>query len=359
MAKKKPARRGTHLNLPQSERRIPPWVLSSVILTRLKSLLDTLQRRFTITEADLRAPRGAVNWALYASNRFPTGNALSVPCRFPDLRDDEELRSAIHWVVRRHRESLLGQAAGGLVVRQLLALCELLIARLSGVVPRMPGASTRTSWSRRSVVPRIFHEGLQAIDWTVDERGLAGMSDLSGLAWRMDMDAFFESWVETIAETVSRRIGAQLTVGRTQATRVYLDWQPPAAGSQRSLLPDVVLARPDVVVIFDAKYKRHAEEIERLGWSNADEHLREQHRNDVLQALAYSTLFDAPRVVACLVYPASPAAWKSMSARGRTITRARVRSGRRSIELALAAVPLSGERDATSVDFERLVSHAI
>ena len=88
-------------------------------------------------------------------------------------------------------------------------------------------------------------------------------------------------------------------------------WAPPSAGSQRSLVPDLVMEREDVVVVLDAKYKRHAEEIERLGWANADEVLREHHRNDVLQALAYSALFDAPRVVACLVYPASPTTWQS------------------------------------------------
>ena len=47
-------------NLPQSERRVPPWVMSSVVLARLKRLLDAMQRRFTVFEADLLAPRGAV-----------------------------------------------------------------------------------------------------------------------------------------------------------------------------------------------------------------------------------------------------------------------------------------------------------
>ena len=345
-------------DLPQSERRVPPWVLSSVVLMRLRSLLDSLQRRFAVTSADLRAPRGQVDWERYATTRFALGRALDVPCRFPDLRDDEELRSAIQWVVRRHRDALLGQRSAGLVVRRLLAMCDVLLARLSGSAPRMPAAQQRQGWSRRAVAPRVFREGLQAIDWTVDERGLAGLSDLAGLAWRMDMEVFFEAWVEAVAEDAARRVGARLRAGRRHETRVPLDWAPPSAGSQRSLVPDLVMEREDVVVVLDAKYKRHAEEIERLGWANADEVLREHHRNDVLQALAYSTLFDAPRVVACLVYPASPSAWQGLVARGRTITRAKVRSGARNVELALMAVPLSGDRDAAGVALERRVVDA-
>lgn len=345
-------------DLPQSERRVPPWVLSSVVLTRMQQLLDAMLRRFAISEADLHAPRGAVDWTSYATTRFPVGRALDVPCRFPDLRDDEELRAAIHWVVRRHRESLRGQLAGGRVVRVLLELCDTLIARVAGTVPRRPRASQRTEWQHRPLVSRVFREGLTAIDWTVDERGLAGLSDLSGIAWRLDMERFFEAWVEAVASDAARRVGAVLRVGRTEQTRVPLLWTPPAAGSQRSLLPDVVLGRSDVTVVIDAKYKRHAEQIERLGWSNVSEELREQHRADVLQALAYSTLFDTSRVVACLAYPATRESWASLVDRRVHVRRAVVRRGSRTVELALIAVPLSGALEAASECLTRIVHAA-
>lgn len=344
--------------LPQSERSVPPWVLSSVVLMRLRSLLDSLRRRFVVAQADLQAPRGQVDWATYATARFPLGRALDIPCRFPDLRDDEQVRAAIHWVVRRHRDALLGQAAAGLVVRRLLAMCDLLLTRVSGTPPHRPASNVRSAWSRGAINSRVFREGVEAIDWTIDERGLAGLSDLSGLAWRMDMETFFESWVEAIADQVARRVGARMRAGRKSETRVPLQWRPPSAGSQRSLIPDVVLERPDVVVVLDAKYKRHAEEIERLGWTNASEALRDQHRADVLQALAYSTLFDAPRVVACLVYPASPSSWASLVERGRVCTRASVRTGARNVELALLAVPLAGDRDQAGAAIDRLVASA-
>lgn len=333
--------------LPQSDRRVPPWVLSSVVLMRIAALLDALQRRFVVTSADLPAPRGGVEWEQYAS-RFAAGRALEVPCRFPDLRDDESLRAAIHWVLRRHREALLGETAEGVVVRKLLALCEVLLARVAMTPPCMPNARARMEWAERTLVPRVFHEGIQAISWTVDERGLAGLSDLAGLSWRMDMEIFFEAWVEAISEEIAPRIGAGMRSGRRSQTKVPLDWTPPSAGSQRSLIPDVVLERDDLVVVIDAKYKRHAEEIDRLGWSNASEELREQHRNDVLQALAYSTLFDAPRVVACLAYPASLSTWAHLVERGRAWSRASVRTGARKVDLALVAVPLSGQRDVAS-----------
>jgi McrBC 5-methylcytosine restriction system component len=345
-------------DLPQSDRNIPSWVLSSIVLARIRKLLDSLQRRFVLIDEDRNAPVGAVKWEQYIRARFPHGRALSIPCIYPDLRNDEEIRSAIHWAILIHRRALLGQMSAGIVVHKLLQLCDNLLSKVRGTQPRLPAGNFRKSIQRSSLVTKVFKEGLQAIDWTVDERGLAGVSELAGLSWRMSMDAFFEAWVEAIADHASKRVGATLTVGRRNETRVPLDWSPPSLGSQRSLLPDVVIKRDDVVVVIDAKYKRHANEIERSGWHNVTESVREQHRADVLQALAYSTLFEAPRVVACLAYPAAPDVWEGLNQRNRVFSRARVRSGSRQVELALLAVPLSGHVEEPARIIQDFVKNA-
>lgn len=341
-------------DLPQSEQRVPPWVLSSVVLARMRSLLHSLKREFVMVDADLRTVRGHVDWDAYARLRFAVGRAADVPCRFPDLRDDSRLRSAIHWVVLRHREALLGQVSAGLVVRRLLELCEVLLVQLRNSPPSLPDRRTRNGWASIAINARVFREGIQALGWTVEERGLAGLSDLSGLAWRMDMEVFFEAWVEAIAEHASRRLGARFRCGRRNETRVPLDWEPTSSGSQRALIPDVVIERDDLVIVIDAKYKRHAEDIERLGWGRASDVLREQHRDDVLQALAYSTLFNSPRVVACLVYPATLERWRELPDHRRRAMRAKVRSGDRQVELALLPVPLSGDCEQLSLMLEPL-----
>jgi hypothetical protein len=87
--------------LPGSDRKIPAWVLSTIVLLRLRALLDRLERRFEFSEADCPAPRGSIRWSEYATERLPFARFLSVPCRFPDLRDDQELKAAIHFTLRR------------------------------------------------------------------------------------------------------------------------------------------------------------------------------------------------------------------------------------------------------------------
>ncbi len=330
--------------LPYSDRRIPPWVLSSIVLVRMKHLLDQLSRRFVTAASDLHFPKGSVDWLEYATERLPRAKALAVPCRYPDLRDDEKLRGAVHFVLREHRSSLMGQRFAGVVVLELLAFCEALLARVSGSVPLRPRETDFTGWYRQSIVSRVFSEGLQAIEWTVEERGLAGLSELAGLSWRLDMETFFEAWVETLADSVGRQVGASVQVGRKEQTRAVLDWRPSFVGSQKSLLPDVVLSTSDTTVVFDAKYKEHGEEIQQFGWRSLADEVRERHRADLLQVLAYSTLYDTPRVVSCLVYPCRPETFADLKSRNRVISRALVHaSPARSVELALAAIPLTAD----------------
>jgi 5-methylcytosine-specific restriction endonuclease McrBC regulatory subunit McrC len=123
---------------------------------------------------------------------------------------------------------------------------------------------------------------------------------------------------------------------------VPLHWEPPYLGSQKSLVPDILLQREETTVIVDAKYKDHWEDMQQRGWAGQNEELREHHRQDLLQVLAYSTIAPRRKVLACLAYPCREATWTSLREGGRLFHRAAIPSSQgRRIELLLAAFPLS------------------
>lgn len=229
--------------LPRSDRKIPPWVLSTTILLRLQKLLNQLERRFEFVQADVQAPRGQVNWAEYATSKLPRADFLSVPCRFPDLRNDRELKGAIHFTLRKQLAGLQSQRTAGVVVLQLLKLCQELLERVRDVPPLQPSQNTLNHWLRGNFRTEAFRSGIQAVEWTVDDRGLAGLGDLQGLPWLLPMDQFFEVWVETIVEQLVKRIGGIIKTNCKRETITPLGWSPPHLGSQRYLLPDIVLER--------------------------------------------------------------------------------------------------------------------
>lgn len=326
--------------LPRSDRKIPPWVLSSTILFRLQKLLDRLERRFEYQEIDLNAPRGHVNWAQYASVKLPRAGFLNVPCRFPDLCDDTELKAAIHFTLRKMLSSLQSQRTAEIVVLQLLRLCQGLLQKVQDVPAIQPSPKRLNNWLRGNLDTTAFREGIQAIEWTIDDRGLAGLGDLGGLPWILPMETFFEAWVETVASRLARNTGGIVKTGRMRETITPLGWSPPYFGSQRYLLPDIILEREQETIIFDAKYKNHWEELSREGWYGLDKELQERHRSDLLQVLAYSTMFASKRVVSCLVYPCRIQTWHSLLHRQRPFHKASVRAGSRRVDLVLTAIPM-------------------
>lgn len=334
----------TLLHLPllhRSERRIPVWVLSFVILTRLKALLDSLDRRFELVTEKRRAPRGAVRWNQYATRSLPTAALLAVPCNFPDLREDRLLKGAIRYSVERQLRALETQRQHGGFVQKLIEFGQQILRRVEQVPPYLPSATTFAGWLRRPMRNECFMEGLHAIEWTTEERGLGGLSDLAGLSWKMRMDEFFEAWVETVFRVVASRVGAQVKVGRKRETVHPICWDPSYLGSQKSLIPDIWLEQGDVTIIVDAKYKRHWEELQQNSWSMMNEQFREEHRNDLLQVLAYANLARTSRVIVCLAYPCSPEVWDTLDARHRVLHKAELSVGSKALHLWLTAIPMA------------------
>jgi McrBC 5-methylcytosine restriction system component len=327
--------------LPRSERKIPLWVLAAIVIFRMRALAQNLDRRFEMTSGERSAPRGSVDWEDYARRKVSRARMLEVPCRFPELQEDRDLKGAIRFTLEKQLGSLQGQRTAGTFVVDLIMLCQQLLDRVRDVPAIPPRASTLAIWMRGSLRTETFRRGVEAIEWTVEERGLAGLSDLQGLPWAMSMESFFEAWAETLIARVARRCGGVLKTGRRRETIVPLGWNPPYLGSQKSLVPDIVLERDDLTVIVDAKYKDHWEEMQEHRWLNLDEDLRERHRADLLQVLAYSTIARTPNVLVCLAYPCREETWRSLRDRGRLFHRATLPSAERRIDLLLTAFPLS------------------
>ncbi|MGO9515693.1 MAG: 5-methylcytosine restriction system specificity protein McrC [Candidatus Korobacteraceae bacterium] len=341
----------TPLKLPllkRSERKVPLWVISCMVLVRLKALLDSLSRRFELVNENRSAPRGTVRWSQYATRNLATGQFLSVPCTFPDLRDDRLLVGAIRYSLEKQRSALESQRQHGSFVHQLIAFCNQLLRRVQHNPPFLPSPNTLASWLQRPLRIQYFREGLQAIEWTIEDRGLAGVSDLEGIPWRMPMEQFFEAWVETVFRSVARQIGAELRVGRRRETVHPINWEPPYLGSQKALIPDIWLDWGSTTLIVDAKYKRHWDELEEHSWRSVEEMIREQHRSDLFQVLAYANLARKARVIVCLAYPCTPTTWERMVLQNRVVHKAEINTGMRSILLWLTAIPMATEADKIS-----------
>jgi len=337
--------------LRRSERKVPPWVLSSMVLTRLAALLNSLHRKFDMVHEHLTSPRGRIDWDQYACRSIPRSNFLSVPCSFPDLQEDRLIKGAIRYTLDRQIQSLQSQRHHGAFIHRLIEFAQSLHRLVQDVPAHIPTSLNMQIWMRRPMLTAHFVDGLQAIEWTAEERGLAGLSDLQGLPWRMPMDQFFEAWIETIFTSVARKTGGQIKTARQRTTTHPISWQPAYLGSQKSLVPDIWIEWDSTTLIVDAKYKRHWEELNQHSWSRVEEDLRENHRTDLFQVLAYANLARTQTVVACLIYPCSEQTWRSLVQSDRLMHQATISAGLRSVHLWLLAVPMMADAESIAALF--------
>lgn len=327
--------------VPGSAREIPPWVLAGPILQRLAQLLWEVRKGFCMHEEVRQSPRGQILWNRYVCDQMSRGAYQGLPCRFPELGPDELLRCYLRWGVEKVHRSLLPYSVVDMIARRLAEQAKEMLDGLSDCVPRPPDSRVLEQVSRRvGLSSAVFRRGLQALSWVVEERGLAGESELDGLAWALPMHQLFERWVEHVARSWAREFGGLLLSGRAEETVIPIAWDRGSKGGLKSLIPDFVVKHEDHVYIIEAKYKRHFQDFDDRRWFDLVQEIRDEHRRDIHQVLAYAAFFGESNITAVLVYPMHPRTWLRLAQNGRTISRAALRGGGRRLDLALAGLPI-------------------
>jgi McrBC 5-methylcytosine restriction system component len=312
---------GGSRSVPGSAREVPPWILAAPVLRRLQALLEHERRGF-VEHREVRAsPRGRIDWTDWASHHVTSGRWGSFPCSFPDPKFDPSLRAQMRWTLRRLRDSLFS-VADSQIGRALLDRASEMILRVG------EGPDARPSGEAGGLLGAFMAEAQEAMAWVAEERGLGGARALDGLAWDLDVDQVWETWVAWFAGQLAPRLGLSARV----APRQTLDWKG-SVRSMSALVPDTVLQGRDRTVLIDAKYKAHLSLLAARGWDSLSAHVREAHRADLHQVLAYAALGRTDDVDAILVYPDLGGSLHPPRAV------ASVPAGRRRVRLILAALP--------------------
>lgn len=329
--------------VPGSAREVPTWLLAAPVVRRLEGMLAHRKRGFVERSEHRQSPRGRVDWNRWATRDVPARRWSTLPCHFPDPDDDPALLAAVRWTLGRLDDDLapLGEATAA---RRLRVRVADLQARVG------PGPARRpASWDAPASSAWIT-DALQAMGWVAEERGLGGARSLDGMSWDLRIDELWETWVDAFVATLAPRCG--LVAMRRGHTTRGLHWTPPVT-SMRALIPDSGLRSPERVVWIDAKYKAHLQLLTHHGWTGLGDSVRDAHRADLHQALAYAALDDHTRVDSMLVYP-------QLSEDHAPVGIASIAAGRRRVRLMLVGLPFgfrSGEhRDATVARWRELLA---
>jgi hypothetical protein len=323
--------------VPGSAREVPAWVLAGPVLARLTALLQSARRGYHSEVAVLSSPRGRILWDQYRNTSLVRGQWHRLPCRFPELSGDPQIRRFVRWAVERVLRSL--RSAGGTdpVADQLADLAVRLLALLSDVSAQRPNRSQLAATSRYCSV--VVQRGLEALSWIAEDRGLGDVCSSEGVAWSLSLEALWERFVEAVVRSEAALTGGRVSSAFTGDTTVRVDWSDPVHRSLGHLAPDIVVRNRDNIHVVDAKYKSHLAELDEHQWRDFESVTRDAHRADIHQILAYASLFHAQRITATLVYPLRLETWKALRRRGRDVSVARLSNEGREITLELRGLP--------------------
>lgn len=333
--------------VPGSARQVPPWVLAGPVLLRLQALLAAITPGYEIRDEVRQAPRGRVLWPRYINECLNKGLWHRLPCRFPELAFDPLIRGNVRWAVERIRSELTRVGARESIAASLILLATKLLDQLTDVQAVRP----RTDQLQRATLSRaladtVLKQGLQALGWVADERGLGGGQEMDGLSWQLPLEVLWERYVEAKVREEVQREGGELTLGRLGQTVFPLHWSTNTARSLTHLIPDIVVRKGRAIRVVDAKYKAHFAELDEQAWTKLTDDIREAHRADVHQILAYASLYEADDVTATLVYPLRESTWQALQSRRRDRARADLFHGSRRVRLELFGLPFGARLTA-------------
>jgi len=327
--------------VPGSAQEIPAWVIAGPAVAQLELLLRYSGPRFREITEVRRNPRGQIQWQKYCTDQAARGNFHLLPCAFSDLTADEQLRRYIKWALEKISCELDAVSHGDLFAHRLWERVQTIIMTLSSIRPLLPDHRSLDSMQRtlRQQTNKI-DLGIEAIKWVLDERGLAGSSDLDGLSWRVRMHELFEQWVETLVRHWARGFGGRVLSGRKFESLSAIRWERHGVDSLSSLVPDVIVQGANETFVFDAKYKGFLDEVDELRWHETSNLMRDEHRHDLHQVLAYSSLYGSDKITVVLVYPLLLDTWKQLNHRGISMSKGLVGGPDRQVSVALVGVPV-------------------
>lgn len=326
--------------VPGSGREVPPWVIAGPVLRRLADLLASLKRGYVDAEEVLTRPRGRILWNRYRAESLARGRWHELPCRFPNLTADPNLRRYVKWTLERILRALLEGADEDPMARHLVGEAKRLLLITADVVAASPTRQRLDELARHGgLAGPLLARGIEAIGWIFDERGLGGGRELDGLAWHLQLDRAWEAYVEAITRSEAALTGGTVRVGRLGQTVFPLHWTNPIHRTLGHLVPDIVVQKGTFIHVIDAKYKAHLAELDEHGWRSFADVTRQSHRADLHQVLAYAALFEADHIRATLMYPLRRTTFHALAARGQDRSIAELGYGGRRAELELRGLP--------------------
>lgn len=262
----------------------PPLYLEAIkYIGLLEQLTKKSWRKFDNIEKNRQNPSGQVDWNKYALNEAKVENRVIYPSRVNVLNQFHNEYSEIRYVFDLCKKELNSPNTPFKIKSTIKPRLISLEEKLYHHKPK----NTNQITIRYSDSP-LVKESKKVANKILNK-------DLtSSTAWRVDFSEVFEKFVQHIFSEVSKETGGHLFDNyrfKSKATKRFT-WQ------LNHLEPDAILQKGNIIIFIDAKYKSNM-----YNKFDQSDKLKEDHRHDLHQILAYSSFEKSSSKNGFLCYP--------------------------------------------------------
>jgi hypothetical protein len=271
----------------------PPLYLEAIkFIASLEKLVMRPWRKFDNLEKVSNQPTGQINWTKYINNEYKVENRLKIPARTNILNEFHSEYAEIRYVFDICKSELLSANTPQRIKNTIRNKLSFLEERLYHQKPRATNKMTMR-FADSSTVKTCKEQANKILNFNL----------VDSTAWRVDFSDVFEKLIQYIFKEVVKEIGGRLYPNYKFYSRTskHYSWE------LKHIEPDAIYQKENILVFIDAKYKSNL--YNKFGQS---EMLKEDHRHDLHQILAYSSFSKTDSKFGFLCYPSDRIEVKSI-----------------------------------------------
>lgn len=281
------------LNLTSGKLFRPPIYIEAIrFIHTLDDLVKQPWQKFEVVEKSLEQPMGQVNWDKYVKLSYDPKKTIVFPQRKNTLSEQHLEYAQIKYVFDLCKREIQSSSTPTKIKSQINTKIEFLTAKLN----KHRSLETKAILIKSSDNQRIKLCKLQANKILNIE-----LEDCPG--WRLDAANIFERYVQHIFMQISKELGGKLLPNfklSGQHSNHY-SWE------LKYLEPDALYQKDNLSFFIDAKYKSHL-----FNAYNTSAELKNEHRHDLHQIMAYLSFSKYPTKYGMLCYPSDEIKHKTL-----------------------------------------------
>ena len=262
----------------------PPLYLEAVkFIASLEALLSRPWRKFDNVEKISSQPSGQINWKKYINNEYKIENRLRFPTRKNILSEFHSEYAEVRYVFDICKNELLSSNTPQRIKNTIRIKLSFMEEKLYYHKPKV----TNNIVTKSSDSPTVKTCKEQA-------NKILNFNLVDSTAWRVDFSDVFEKFVQHIFKAVAKETGGKLFANFKFHSRTskHYSWE------LKHIEPDAIYQKENLLVFIDAKYKSNL-----YNKFDNSETLKDDHRHDLHQIMAYTSFSKTDLKYGFLCYP--------------------------------------------------------